>query len=102
MKSGVNRGTSEEAHVDAGGFEHLSPREAQGLQMAAHGFLEKEISAELGVSLNTLRTYWTRIRGKVGDAPRIALATAFVENRTAPAAPSVLTEESADWGVDFS
>ena len=93
---------SDEAIVDAGGFGHLSPREGQVLKMAAQGFLDKEISAELGVSLNTLRTYWSRIRGKVGEVPRIALATAFVENRTAPAVPPVLSDESADWEVDFA
>jgi len=46
--------------------------------MAAAGFLDKQIGSELGISLNTLRTYWTRIREKVGEAPRTALAVAYV------------------------
>lgn len=56
----------------------LSERERQILEMAAGGMLDKQIGQELGLSLNTLRTYWSRIRGKIGDAPRPALAAALV------------------------
>jgi PAS domain-containing protein len=46
--------------------------------MAAAGMLDKQIAVELGLSPNTLRTYWTRIRGKVGELPRAALVADFV------------------------
>lgn len=93
-------GRFDEAIVDASAFDHLSKRESEVLGLAANGLLDKEIGAELGVSLNTLRTYWTRIRGKVGEAPRIALATAYVESRRSgsTAGAEVAT---ADWEVDF-
>lgn len=47
--------------------------------MAAAGMLDKEIGRDLGVSLNTLRTYWQRIRAKTGDATRSALVGMFVQ-----------------------
>jgi DNA-binding CsgD family transcriptional regulator len=57
----------------------LSDRERQILGMAAAGMLDKQIGLELGISLNTLRTYWTRIRAKLGDVPRAALVAEFVK-----------------------
>jgi hypothetical protein len=52
--------------------------------MAAAGFIDKQIGQELGVSLNTLRTYWARIRLKVGEAPRTALAAAYMASEVQP------------------
>ena len=49
-------------------FQALSPRERKVIGLAAAGMLDKQISPELDISLNTLRTYWTRIREKVGNA----------------------------------
>jgi DNA-binding CsgD family transcriptional regulator len=57
----------------------LSGRERQILGMAAAGMLDKQIGLELGLSLNTLRTYWARIRAKLGDASRAALVAEFVK-----------------------
>ncbi len=56
----------------------LSSREKQVLSLAALGFIDKQIGQQLNISLNTLRTYWRRIREKSGEAPRAALAAAFV------------------------
>lgn len=56
----------------------LSDRELQILAMASDGLLDKEISSTLGISLNTIRTYWSRIRSKMGDAPRTALAAVYI------------------------
>ncbi len=50
------------------------------LSYASAGYLDKQIGQELGVSLNTLRTYWQRIRTKIGEAPRSALAVAYVQH----------------------
>ncbi len=49
--------------------------------MAAAGMLDKQIGLELGISLNTLRTYWSRIRSKLGDSPRAALVASFVTDQ---------------------
>jgi DNA-binding CsgD family transcriptional regulator len=60
------------------GLASLSDRERQVLAMAAEGLLDKEIAPRLGISLNTLRTYWSRIRSKIGEAPRTALAAVYI------------------------
>lgn len=91
----VEWAVSDRDSVDKAAIGGLSAREEQVLSLAAAGFLDKQISAELGVSLNTLRTYWTRIRAKIGEAPRSALAVAYVER---------LTDEEGgpDWEVDLA
>lgn len=61
-------------------FDLLSNREREILELAAQGKLDKEIVKELGVSINTLRTYWNRIRSKVGDLSRSAFAAAWVSD----------------------
>ncbi len=67
----------------------LSDRERQVLSLAAAGFIDKQIGEQLGISLNTLRTYWTRIRAKGGDVPRAALAVAFAASESREAAPGL-------------
>jgi len=68
------------AHNEKISLDSLSARERQILGMAATGMLDKQIGPELGVSLNTLRTYWGRIRTKTGNFPRTVLAAAYVAN----------------------
>ncbi|HLK15095.1 MAG TPA: helix-turn-helix transcriptional regulator [Fimbriimonadaceae bacterium] len=68
----------DETELRRGGIQALSSREQQVLSYAAAGYLDKQIAAEIGVSLNTLRTYWKRIRAKVGEAARTALAAEYV------------------------
>lgn len=87
-------------NIDAKRLDLLSPRERQILEMAATGLIDKEIGASLGLSLNTLRTYWGRIRLKVGEGSRVALAAAMA-GEAASAKPDqinrLLTE---DWQYD--
>src|SRR2546423_3862540 len=45
-------------------------REAQVLSFAAEGMTDGQISAELGISLATVDTYWRRIRSKFNAASR--------------------------------
>gem|GEM_PF-6221711 len=68
------------------------------LALAVDGLLDKEISQELGVTLNTLRTYWSRIRGKVGDVSRSALAVAFIEHSSTT---SEDFDAELDWEIDL-
>lgn len=79
----------------------LSTREEQVLSYAAAGYIDKQIGAELGVSLNTLRTYWSRIRNKMGDAPRTALAVAYVEEVASSANSAPTEEPDCDWEIDL-
>ncbi len=87
--------------VDKGAIGTLSAREEQVLSYAAAGYLDKQISQTLGVSLNTLRTYWQRIRGKLGDAPRAALAVAYVEQVASASETSEATQQPFDWEIDL-
>jgi DNA-binding CsgD family transcriptional regulator len=59
-------------------LERLSARERDVLELAVEGFLDKQICRELHISENTLRTYWSRIRSKLGPGSRVALASAYV------------------------
>jgi DNA-binding CsgD family transcriptional regulator len=79
----------------------LSEREQQLLTLAAAGHLDKQIGQELGISINTLRTYWNRIRHKMGDHSRSALVAAWTaqhrhDKRQAPPLSSVEPWESDD------
>ena len=69
----------------------LSPRERQLVRLAAAGRTDKEICRELGVALPTVRTHWTRLRGKLEVATRTqavaaALRQAQVDRLTTGAA----------------
>jgi DNA-binding NarL/FixJ family response regulator len=48
----------------------LSPQEQQVLKLSAQGNLDKEIADELGISQNTVDTYWRRIYKKTGKHDR--------------------------------
>lgn len=59
---------------------HLSEREKEVLFLAAEGLTDKEISARLEIRTKTVRTYWDRIRAKLGAASRTqALSVALRE-----------------------
>ena len=60
------------------GAVELSPREKEIVIRAAGGATDKEIADGLDLSVATLRTYWIRVRDKLGAVNRthaIALAT---------------------------
>jgi len=84
--------------LDRRGLEKLSQREEQVLALATAGLLDKQIAAELGITLNTLRTYWSRIRAKIGDVPRSALSALFAEHRASQAERVIL---DASWHIDL-
>jgi PAS domain S-box-containing protein len=56
----------------------LSEREREVLFLAADGLTDKEIAQHLGIGPKTVRTYWDRMRAKLGAASRTqALAMAL-------------------------
>ncbi len=71
-------------------FKALSDRERQVIGLAAAGLVDKQIGQELDVSVNTLRTYWSRIREKVGEGPRPALVAAYVTDELSSNLPDPL------------
>lgn len=78
----------------------LSSRERQIIGMAAAGMLDKQIGVELGLSTNTLRTYWSRIRSKMGDAPRAALVAEFVKSNLRGSAEATTQVTHEGWIID--
>jgi PAS domain S-box-containing protein len=60
----------------------LSPREKEIITLAASGQIDKEIAERLGVSVASVRTYWERLRTKLGAANRAhAIALGMPHNR---------------------
>jgi DNA-binding CsgD family transcriptional regulator len=50
--------------------QSISPRECQLLDLASLGLGDKEIASRLSISVATVRTYWERIRQKIGATNR--------------------------------
>ncbi len=88
--------------LNRSGIPSLSTREEEVLSFAAAGYLDKQIGVEMGISLNTLRTYWQRIRSKIGDAPRAALAVAYSEHLSSVSGASSNEDPEHDWEVDLA
>jgi len=64
--------------------------------------IDKEIGVEMGVTINTLRSYWARIRRKIGDAPRAAIVAGYVErNMRDRAEESRTIYLNEDWELDI-
>ena len=58
----------------------LPAREAEVLALAAKGFTDKQISAELGISRDTVGTYWRRILLRFGASSRTEVVARATEN----------------------
>lgn len=48
----------------------LSKRELDIVQLAANGLSDKEIAHGLGINMCTVRTYWERLRKRLGTTNR--------------------------------
>jgi DNA-binding CsgD family transcriptional regulator len=57
----------------------LSKQEARVLKCSIAGLSDQGIADELGLSLDTVRTYWQRIRAKSGGGPRAEVIACHVE-----------------------
>lgn len=80
------------------GAQPLSEREMTVLELAAAGQADKQIAAQMGVALATVRTYWERIRSKLGAINRgHAIALGMPHNRVELAAGEL--EGFVDRGV---
>jgi two-component system response regulator NreC len=64
----------------------LSERESEVLRLIAWGYSNKEIAAQLGISVKTVETYKTRLMEKLGlysrvDLVRFALRQGWLQER---------------------
>lgn len=58
----------------------LPPRESEILALAAKGFTDKQISLELGISRDTVGTYWRRILLRFGASSRTQVVARATED----------------------
>ena len=75
--------------ADDATHERLSDREREVLMRVATGFSNKEIAAELGVSVKTVETYKARAAEKLGlktrvEIVRYAARQGWLQGRTEP------------------
>jgi PAS domain S-box-containing protein len=60
----------------------LSRQEERVLNLARQGFGDKQIALELGLSPDTVRTYWQRIRTKIGAGTRAEIVATISDKET--------------------
>jgi diguanylate cyclase (GGDEF)-like protein/PAS domain S-box-containing protein len=68
---------------------NLSPQEEKVLTYSVEGFSDKQIAHQLGISLDTVRTYWQRIRSKIGAGTRAEIVARFNRDVNADLADEV-------------
>lgn len=61
--------------------ESLSERQRQMVDLAAHGLTDKEIARRLCLSEGTLRTYWDRLRTRMGAQSRTEVLARLFQTR---------------------
>lgn len=59
----------------------LSARELEVLRLSSQGLTDKEIAQQIGVSLGTVHTYWTRIRSKCSGKTRAEIVSRHVRHQ---------------------
>jgi DNA-binding CsgD family transcriptional regulator len=78
----------------------LSRREQEIVDLASMGLLDKEIAPRLGITDNTIKTYWKRIRQKLGEGTRPGLVAAYVRQSVPEPLASDIHFE-ADWAYNY-
>lgn len=82
-------------------IHRLSSREAELLAKASTGLQDKQIAELLGVSPNTLRTYWSRIRQKLGGHTRVGLVSMWIEAAAEAKFPPLKGTTFRRWEFDY-
>ena len=62
--------------------QQLSRQEERVLNLARQGLGDKQIALELGLSPDTVRTYWQRIRTKIGAGTRAEIVATISDKET--------------------
>ena len=75
----VERLANDESHD---GFENLTAREPEVLELIGRAFSNKRIAAELGVAEKTVKTHVTHVLGKLGVADRTQAALYAAKRRS--------------------
>jgi DNA-binding CsgD family transcriptional regulator len=67
-------------HLELSALRSLSPRERELLPLLARGLSQRELAAQLGVTVKTIETYRTRIGHKLGLTSRAGLVRFALDN----------------------
>lgn len=67
-------------HLEESALGNLSPRERELLPLLARGLSQRELAAQLGVTVKTIETYRTRIGHKLGLTSRAGLVRFALDN----------------------
>jgi DNA-binding CsgD family transcriptional regulator len=84
----------------AGTSPKLSGREREVVELASEGLLDKEIMIRLGITENTLKTYWKRIRMKLGEGSRPGLVAEYLSQKPIRTGAAEIHFD-ADWVYDY-
>lgn len=82
LKSFVKRATDEEKTTDKQG-ESLTIREIEILKLYVDGFINKEISDKLGISIRTVETHKNHIMRKLGLRSTVEMVKFAIKNKIA-------------------
>ena len=63
---------------------HLTPREAQAVELLLEGLANKEIAARMGISPNTVKVFFRLAMVKLGATSRSALMSKFINGFVTP------------------
>ncbi len=63
---------------------HLTPREAQAVELLLEGLANKEIAARMGISPNTVKVFFRLAMVKLGATSRSALMSKFINGLATP------------------
>lgn len=74
----------------------LSQREEDVLALTMTGLADKEIAANVGISVHTVRTYWDRIREKIGKSTRAEVISEIARRLSRDSTVSELESRLAD------
>ncbi len=73
----------------------LTPRERSVVDLALDGRTDDAIASTLGLSVSTVNTYWTRIRGKLGQYSRTELVSRLLRAEMASQCANLQAENAA-------
>jgi DNA invertase Pin-like site-specific DNA recombinase len=92
------RDTSRPALAGRGGTVHLTPRQAEVLELAARGLGDKEIAAYLGISRRTVEDRFAEMRERTGTRTRAGLVARAAEAGLVQPAPGIFPGSKAGPG----
>ncbi len=91
----VGKAVEDDVGRKATGRKGVPKREQEILSRAARGLTDKEIAADLGISPETVNTYWRRIRARFRAASRTEVVAIAVRNETEQQISDITSEKDA-------